>query len=55
LESETPKTDQWLLGGDCAYCRRQSYCHKRYTASSKRAEALIRDKLAELMLAKSMK
>lgn len=56
IEEMIPETDQWKLEGDCAKCRRASYCHdkdekgcgpiKRKKKVEKKAEA--KKKMAEM-------
>lgn len=38
--SEPSIHDQWKANGDCAMCRRKSYCHTPCTAAKKRARRI---------------
>ena len=39
--------ERWLSDGNCALCRRQSYCTKTCTAQKKRRNAIMRAMLTD--------
>lgn len=48
--NEIPKTDQWLLLGDCSICRRRKYCSKPCTKGKRRRNAEFGAMVAEAMI-----
>lgn len=49
---EIPVNEQWLLEGNCAQCRRSSYCSKDCGAVKRRRNALIRKAYEEILAKK---
>lgn len=48
--NEIPKTDQWLLSGDCSICRRRKYCSKPCKLRKQRRDAEFGLMVAEAMV-----
>lgn len=46
----TPKTDQWLLSGDCSICRRRNHCSKPCTKRKRRRNAEFGAMVAKMMI-----